>query len=53
MSSKYLAHPQFFSFVEKKASRKVIDTEGRASEPLECGHDWILWGTFAGIPNQG
>ncbi len=53
MEDLLLAHPQFFSFVEKEASRKVIDTEGRVSEPLKCGYDWMLWGTFAGIPNQG
>ncbi len=25
--------------------RIVIDTEGQVSEPLECGHDWMLWET--------
>ena len=26
-----------------------MDTEERVSEPLECGHDWMLWGTLVGI----
>ncbi len=35
------------------SSRKVTGTEGRVSEPLERGHDWMLWETVAGIKNQG
>ena len=31
----------------KKAFRKVLDAEGRVFEPLECGHHWMLRGTFA------
>ena len=26
-----------------------MDTEERVSEPLECSHDWMLWGTLVGI----
>ena len=46
-----LAHPQFFFHGQKDFS-KVIDIEGRVSEPLECGHYWMLWATFAGIRKQ-
>jgi hypothetical protein len=42
----------FFS-LKQEDSRKVIDPEGRVSEPLECGHDWMLWGTLFGIKDQG
>ena len=30
-----------------------MDTEGRVSEPLECGHHWMLWGTLVCIKDQG
>jgi hypothetical protein len=32
---------------------KVIDTEGRVFEPLECGGYWILWEAPVGIKNEG
>jgi hypothetical protein len=47
-----LALRRFF-FHEQEDSGKVIDPEERVSEPLEYGHDWMLWGTLVGIENQG
>jgi hypothetical protein len=47
-----LPTPVFFS-QEPEDSKKVIDPEGRVSEPLECGYDWMLWGTLVVIKNRG
>jgi len=48
---KILPSPRFF-ILQEEDFRKVNDTEGRVSEPLECGHDWILWGTGLGIKDS-
>jgi len=52
MKREALPTPNFFIHKEEDF-RKVKDTEGRVSEPLECAHDWMLWETLAGIKNEG
>jgi len=50
--SRYFSFLRISSFF-KKVFRKVLEAGGRVFEPLECGHHWMLWGTFACIKHQG
>jgi hypothetical protein len=46
-----IAYTLQFFFHGQEDFSKVFDIEGWASEPLECGLYWMLWGTFSGIPD--
>jgi hypothetical protein len=52
MTTILLPAPSFFSH-EQEDSRKFIDPEERVSEPLECGHDSMLWGSLVDTKNRG
>jgi hypothetical protein len=48
-----LGLPTPFLFHGREDFGKVIDTEGRVLEPLECGDHCILQETLVGIKNEG